>query len=129
MQRTISPTRKEKAMNAKTTVEIPAVTIMSYPDYEAYRKETCTRPPKSEAKHRERTEEIIETLYSQKNYRALELIWMLADELMSDAADRVTDVWYMVRYLLRANLVSFEICKAFISGLATPQPKKPKAKK
>ena len=116
-------------MNARTTVEIPAVTIMSYPDYEAYRKETCTRPPKSEAKHRERTEEIIETLYSQKNYRALELIWMLADELMSDAADRVMDVWLTVWDLLRADERLFGLCRAFIRGYTMPQPKKPKAKK
>lgn len=107
-------------MNAKTTKEIPAVSVWDYPDYEAYRKETCTRPPRSEAKHRERTEEIIETLYKQKNYRALELIWMLADELMSDDADRVMNVWYIVRDLLRADKQLFRLCRSFIRGYTMP---------
>lgn len=91
------------------------MTCLGYPSYQDYREETNVRTPKTEEKHREKLVKKLDTLYKQKDYRALELITKLADELLQEEnEDRALSVYSVTASLLRADERTMRICKAVL---------------
>ena len=86
-----------------------------YASYEEYLNETGKRgKPKTAERHREKLNKKLDTLYSQGDYRALEVITGLADELMkNEDEERYSDLWLTVLHLLDADNERIRFCRIF----------------
>lgn len=76
---------------------------LGYTSYDEYRQETNRRVPKTQEAYKKRLDKRLDTLYRQKDFRALEVIMELSEALAGEDENLYYDLYFATMGLMETT--------------------------